>query len=186
VPGSHDCRPGGYPNAIAHAQEAQQVGTQGRTAAAALPDRSQPARLSRACQSGLPLSVFRRKIRNLLVKRLSLWPAVQTDSEKPLPLTLPSWLRAARSRKSRVRSRKWRENDSFDMQPATSDVAQDESIGVTMSVQQELAQLGYYHGPIDGIAGAETEHAIRWFQSVDHLPMTGQIDSATKQALRIG
>jgi hypothetical protein len=47
--------------AIAHAQEAQQLGAQGRTAAAALPDRSQPARLSRACRNGLPLSVFRRK-----------------------------------------------------------------------------------------------------------------------------
>jgi hypothetical protein len=47
--------------AIAHAQEAQQLGAQGRIAAAALPDRSQPARLSRACRSGLTLSVFRRK-----------------------------------------------------------------------------------------------------------------------------
>jgi peptidoglycan hydrolase-like protein with peptidoglycan-binding domain len=76
--------------------------------------------------------------------------------------------------------------DSFDVQPAPSDVAPDESTSLTMSVQKELAQLGYYHGPIDGIAGSETEHAVRWFQSVDHLAMTGQIDSATIQALRIG
>jgi peptidoglycan hydrolase-like protein with peptidoglycan-binding domain len=54
-----------------------------------------------------------------------------------------------------------------------------------MSVQKELAQLGYYHGPIDGVAGSETERAVRWFQSIDHLPVTGQIDSATQQALRI-
>jgi hypothetical protein len=77
-------------------------------------------------------------------------------------------------------------DDSFDVQPAPSDVAPDESTSLTMSVQKELAQLGYYHGPIDGIAGSETEHAVRWFQSVDHLPMTGQIDSVTIQALRIG
>ena len=78
------------------------------------------------------------------------------------------------------------DNDSPDVQPAPSDVAPDESMSLTLSVQKELAQLGYYHGPIDGIAGSETERAIRWFQSVNHLPMTGQIDSATMQALRIG
>jgi Putative peptidoglycan binding domain len=78
------------------------------------------------------------------------------------------------------------DNDSPDVQPAPSDVAPDESMSLTVSVQKELAQLGYYHGPIDGIAGSETERAIRWFQSVNHLPMTGQIDSATMQALRIG
>ena len=55
-----------------------------------------------------------------------------------------------------------------------------------MSVQKELAQLGYYHGPIDGIAGPETERAVRWFQSVDKLPLSGQIDSAMLKALQIG
>ena len=78
------------------------------------------------------------------------------------------------------------DNDSSDVQPAPSDVAPDESMSLTVSVQKELAQLGYYHGPIDGIAGSETEHAISWFQSVDHLPLTGQIDSATIQALGVG
>ena len=77
------------------------------------------------------------------------------------------------------------ESDSFDVQPAPSNVAPDESASLIMSVQKELAQLGYYHGPIDGVAGSETERAVRWFQSIDHLPVTGQIDSATQQALRI-
>jgi peptidoglycan hydrolase-like protein with peptidoglycan-binding domain len=77
------------------------------------------------------------------------------------------------------------DNDSVDVQAGPT-VALDESESLTMAVQKELAQLGYYHGPIDGIAGSETEHAIRWFQSVDHLPLTGQIDSATIQALRVG
>jgi peptidoglycan hydrolase-like protein with peptidoglycan-binding domain len=36
---------------------------------------------------------------------------------------------------------------------------------------------------IDGVAGLETGRAIRWFQSIDHL--TGQIDIATRQALRM-
>jgi peptidoglycan hydrolase-like protein with peptidoglycan-binding domain len=76
--------------------------------------------------------------------------------------------------------------DSFDAQPAPGAIAPQDSTALIMSVQKELAQLGYYHGPIDGIAGAETAQAVRWFQSVDKLPVTGQIDSATVQALRIG
>ena len=77
------------------------------------------------------------------------------------------------------------DNDAYDVQPAPSEVAPYESTSLIMSVQKELTQLGYYHGPINGVAGSETEQAVRWFQSVDHLPVTGQIDSATLQALRI-
>ena len=55
-----------------------------------------------------------------------------------------------------------------------------------VAVQRALAQLGYYHGPVDGVVGPQTEKAIRWFQSVDRLPVTGEIDSATLRALRIG
>jgi peptidoglycan hydrolase-like protein with peptidoglycan-binding domain len=50
-------------------------------------------------------------------------------------------------------------------------------------VQRELAALGYYQGPIDGLSGPQTEDALRWFQAVNHLPVTGQIDGATVQAL---
>jgi hypothetical protein len=77
------------------------------------------------------------------------------------------------------------DSDSIDAQPAANDGASDESGSLIMSVQKELARLGYYHGPIDGVVGSETEQAVRWFQAIDHLPVTGQIDSATRQALRI-
>jgi N-acetylmuramoyl-L-alanine amidase len=50
-------------------------------------------------------------------------------------------------------------------------------------VQNELSQLGYYHGPIDGLLGPQTAKAVRWFQSVDKLSVTGQIDSPTLKAL---
>ena len=56
----------------------------------------------------------------------------------------------------------------------------------TVAVQRALAQLGYYRCPVDGVVGPQTEKAIRWFQSVDRLPVTGEIDSATLRALRIG
>jgi Putative peptidoglycan binding domain len=77
------------------------------------------------------------------------------------------------------------DSDSLDVQPAANDGALDDSTSLIVSVQKELTQLGYYHGPIDGVAGSETERAVRWFQAVAHLPVTGQIDTATRQALRI-
>ena len=55
-----------------------------------------------------------------------------------------------------------------------------------LAVQRALAQLGYYHGPVDGVVGQRTVKAIRWFQSIDSVPVTGEIHSATLRALRIG
>jgi peptidoglycan hydrolase-like protein with peptidoglycan-binding domain len=69
------------------------------------------------------------------------------------------------------------------VQPAPSDTVPEDSVALIMSVQKELAQLRYYHGSIDSIAGRETDQAVRWLQSVDKLPVTGQIDSATLKAL---
>ena len=54
-----------------------------------------------------------------------------------------------------------------------------------VAVQKELAKLGYYHGPIDGLIGSQTGRAISWFQSVDKLPVTGRIDDPTLEALQI-
>ena len=56
---------------------------------------------------------------------------------------------------------------------------------VERAVQEELATLGYYHGAVDGAMGPETEKAIRWFQSVAKIPVTGRIDGATLRALQI-
>ena len=56
---------------------------------------------------------------------------------------------------------------------------------VVVVVQQELAKLGYYHGPIDGIVGPQTEKAISWFQSVDKITVTGAINGQTLKALQI-
>ena len=56
---------------------------------------------------------------------------------------------------------------------------------IIIAVQKELTQLGYYHGPVDGLMGLQTENAIRWFQSVDRLPVTGLLDVQTLKALQI-
>jgi peptidoglycan hydrolase-like protein with peptidoglycan-binding domain len=54
-----------------------------------------------------------------------------------------------------------------------------------LAVQRELTQLGYYHGQIDGLSGPQTENAVRWFQSIDKLPVIGQVDGPTVKALRV-
>ena len=55
--------------------------------------------------------------------------------------------------------------------------------GGKSGMQARLRNLGYYHGPLDGIIGPRTEDALRRFQ-VDHgLPGTGKLDDATGATL---
>ncbi|TCC45743.1 hypothetical protein E0H75_28890 [Kribbella capetownensis] len=51
------------------------------------------------------------------------------------------------------------------------------------SLQQQLAQLNYYDGPITGVENANTVHAIQYLQRDAHLSQTGQLNSATRAAL---
>ena len=57
--------------------------------------------------------------------------------------------------------------------------------GTVVAAQKELAKLGYYHGSIDGVIGPETVKAIRWFQSVDKISVTGELNDQTLKALQI-
>ena len=50
--------------------------------------------------------------------------------------------------------------------------------------QQRLRNLGLYGGPIDGKDSALTQGAILLFQKRQNLPLTGQLDDTTKDALR--
>jgi len=51
------------------------------------------------------------------------------------------------------------------------------------SVQEQLAQQGYYRGEIDGIFGAETRRAIVRYQSDHGLRETGNLNADTLRAL---
>ena len=55
--------------------------------------------------------------------------------------------------------------------------------GAVKSLQEELAQLNYYEGPIDGIMGSQTVQAIEDLQRQAGLPQTGVMNSATEAAL---
>jgi hypothetical protein len=72
--------------------------------------------------------------------------------------------------------------DYSDGQSSPAEVALSQE--TIVAVQQELSQLGYYHGPIDGLIGPQTAEAVRQFQSFDKLSVTGQIDGPTLKALQ--
>jgi len=56
-------------------------------------------------------------------------------------------------------------------------------LATVVKLQQELGQLNYYEGPVDGIMGPQTVQAIKYLQRDAHLPQTGQMNAATEAAL---
>lgn len=56
---------------------------------------------------------------------------------------------------------------------------------IVSSVQQSLANQGYYNGPIDGIMGRGTRHAIANYQGDHNLNATGHINGDLLQSLQI-
>jgi hypothetical protein len=50
-------------------------------------------------------------------------------------------------------------------------------------LQQELGQLNYYEGPVDGVMGPQTTAAIQDLQGQAGLPQTGTMNAATQAAL---
>src|ERR1700736_4971579 len=77
----------------------------------------------------------------------------------------------------------YNDGDYYDGQYSPAEVTPSQE--TIVAVQKELAKLGYYHGPIDGLIGPQTGRAISWFQSVDKLSVTGRIDDPTLKALQI-
>jgi Putative peptidoglycan binding domain len=50
-------------------------------------------------------------------------------------------------------------------------------------LQQELGQLNYYEGPVDGVMGPQTTAAIKDLQRQAGIAQTGTMNSATQAAL---
>jgi hypothetical protein len=51
------------------------------------------------------------------------------------------------------------------------------------SLQQQLGQLNYYDGPVNGISSPQLHQAISYLQRDAHLPQTGVLTPATQNAL---
>ena len=64
--------------------------------------------------------------------------------------------------------------------PASSAVVPSASV---KKLQQELGQLNYYEGPVDGVMGPQTTTAIQDLQRQAGLPQTGTMNAATQAAL---
>ena len=65
-------------------------------------------------------------------------------------------------------------------QPTTPAVTPSASV---KKLQQELGQLNYYEGPVDGLMGPQTVAAISDLQRQAGLPQTGTMNAATQKAL---
>jgi len=58
-------------------------------------------------------------------------------------------------------------------------------ISSTLELQVELHRRGFSCGSIDGIAGAQTEAALRAFQRANGIANTGVLDSGTRECLSL-
>jgi lipoprotein-anchoring transpeptidase ErfK/SrfK len=56
-------------------------------------------------------------------------------------------------------------------------------VASAFEAQLALARLGISSGSLDGAIGAQTRSALRAFQQKVHLPITGELDPATKERL---
>ena len=59
----------------------------------------------------------------------------------------------------------------------------DEGLAMIYTLQQRLKDLGYYTIKVDGIFGSATQRAVREFQRVNGLTVTGKADNATQTLL---
>ncbi len=69
-------------------------------------------------------------------------------------------------------------------QPAYAAVYQQGSSGSTVkTIQRKLKNWGYYNGAVDGIFGAQTKKAVKYFQSKNGLTADGIVGNRTLKAL---
>jgi peptidoglycan hydrolase-like protein with peptidoglycan-binding domain len=69
--------------------------------------------------------------------------------------------------------------------PATVAAVQTEPSAEVRDAQQRLHTYGHYSGPIDGMWGPETQAAVERYQQNRGLAVTGKLDDATRNALRV-
>jgi len=70
-----------------------------------------------------------------------------------------------------------------DVEPSYQDYADQQPDSNVSAVQTDLAQLGYYNGPIDGLFGADTRTALTRYQIDHNLQVTGSLTNETLQSL---
>lgn len=76
-------------------------------------------------------------------------------------------------------------NEANDMANGAGSSATETASPVIRSAQMALNRKGYAAGEADGVLGPSTENAVRQFQEVQRLPITGTLDQDTLSALGI-
>lgn len=76
-------------------------------------------------------------------------------------------------------------NESGELDGATYEALCRESVaaGMARKAQQRLIDLGYLRGSADGIFGERSVAALKLFQAMAKLPVSGELDEATLEAL---
>ena len=74
--------------------------------------------------------------------------------------------------------------DSGCLTDAQQDQAAKSVSSYTKTLQQALADAGYYDAKVDGVYGPKTVTAVEALQKANGLPQTGTLDKATEKALR--
>jgi N-acetylmuramoyl-L-alanine amidase len=70
-----------------------------------------------------------------------------------------------------------------DVEPVYQGYAAQQADSNVSAVQADLAQLGYYRGPIDGLFGVGTRTALTRYQIDHNLQVTGSLTNDTLQSL---
>ncbi len=70
------------------------------------------------------------------------------------------------------------------LQPVAPDVFP-RPVQNVFEAQLALARLGISSGSLDGLTGPQTRAALRAFQQQQHLPVTGELDPATRETLTL-
>ena len=70
-----------------------------------------------------------------------------------------------------------------DVEPTYQNYSAQQTDPTISTVQNDLAQLGYYTGAIDGVFGADTRTALTRYQIDRHLEVTGSLTNETLQSL---
>jgi membrane-bound lytic murein transglycosylase B len=76
-------------------------------------------------------------------------------------------------------------NEANDISNGAGSSATETASPVIRSAQMALNRKGYAAGEADGVLGPSTENAVRQFQEVQRLSITGTLDQDTLSALGI-
>jgi peptidoglycan hydrolase-like protein with peptidoglycan-binding domain len=73
--------------------------------------------------------------------------------------------------------------ESTALQPTTDRLL---SAGDIQIAEEHLQAFGFDPGPVDGVFTAQTQAAVRAFQARYGLPVSGLLDYATREELKLG